>query len=85
MSKTKDLFKAFNDFSKFKFKILEDKLKTANALPDRKAYTLPNFAIRDVEMAKLKSVKTKKSKGGLGDTSSVASSRKGGFGMSKKL
>ena len=28
VSKTKDLFKAFSDFSKFKFKILEEKLKT---------------------------------------------------------
>lgn len=85
MSKTRDLFKCFNDFSKFKFKILEDKLKTTAALPDRKVFTLPNFAIRDVEMSKLKSMKTKKSKGGYGDTSSMASSRKGGFGMSKKL
>jgi len=84
VSKTKDLFKPFNDFSKFKFKMLEDKLKTISSLPDRKTYTIPNFAIRDVEISKLKSSKTKKSKG-LGDTSSMASSRKGGFGMSKKL
>ena len=46
---------------------------------------MPNFAIREVEMSKLKSSKTKKSKGGFGDTSSMTSSRKGGFGMSKKL
>ena len=30
VSKTKDLFKAFNDFSKFKFKVLEDKMKSSN-------------------------------------------------------
>ena len=82
MSKTKDLFKAFNDYSKFKFRVLEEKIKQAPAA-DRKNYTLPSFAIREVEISKLKNTKSKKSKGA-GDTSSMASSRRGGFGMSKK-
>jgi hypothetical protein len=82
VSKTKDLFKSFNDYSKFKFKVLEEKLKSG-PVADRKNYTLPNFGIRDIEISKLKNTKSKKSRGA-GDTSSMASSRRGGFGMNKK-
>lgn len=49
VSKKGDLLKAFNDFEKFKFKMLEEKLKASHAF-DRKTFTIPNFNVRDLEV-----------------------------------
>ena len=60
VAKKGDLLKAFNDFEKFKFKMLEEKLKPSNMV-DRKAYTIPNFIVRDLEVQRLKNNKSKRS------------------------
>ena len=77
VQKKHDLLKPFNDFSRFKFKQLEDRAAALATQPvDRMTgYAVPKFDIRDAEVTRMKANKSKKSD--KYDMMSSASSKRG--------
>lgn len=63
VGKKADLLKQMTDHQRVKYKLLEDKLKAAGPkTPDeRRAYTLPNFTLRELEIQRIKNNKSKRS------------------------
>jgi hypothetical protein len=49
VNKKADLLKAFNDYERLKYKLLEDKMRGVSPL-DKKTYNIPNFNSRDLEI-----------------------------------
>ena len=77
MQKKHELLKPFNDFSRFKFKQLEERAAAVSSQPvDRvNGYAVPKFDIRDMEVTRMKANKSKKSD--KYDMMSSASSKRG--------
>jgi len=44
------LLKALVDYGKLKFKLLEDRIKKGSGQTDKKAYVIPNFTLRELEI-----------------------------------
>jgi hypothetical protein len=87
VSKKADLLKSLNDYDKKKFNLLEERIRNGTGVnADRKAYTLPNLMVRELEVQRIKNNKSKRSD--KNDMTSVASSKKTStnkFGLSKKM
>lgn len=87
VSKKADLLKCLNDYDKKKFNLLEERIRNGTGVnADRKAFTLPNLMVRELEVQRIKNNKSKRSD--KNDMTSVASSKKTStnkFGLSKKM